>query len=65
VLDRLLEEDRLTIDGISATSAGSIVVAPTHGLMVEGREGAKDALAHFLKVIVHRDVVEHLPTAFS
>jgi NTE family protein len=45
VLDRFLEEDQLTVDGISATSAGSInAVVLAHGLMVGGREGAKRAL---------------------
>jgi NTE family protein len=48
VLDRFLEEDQLAIDGISATSAGSInAVVLAHGLAVGGREGAKTALAHF------------------
>ena len=45
VLDRLLEEDRLSIDGITATSAGAInAVALAYGLSVGGREGAKDVL---------------------
>jgi len=48
VLDRLLEEDQLAIDGITATSAGSInAVVLAHGLSVGGREGAKRALALF------------------
>ena len=48
VLDRFLEEDQLIIDGISATSAGSInAVVLTHGLMIGGREGGKKALANF------------------
>jgi len=48
VLDRLLEDDRLTIDGITATSAGSInAVVLAHGLSVGGREAAKKALALF------------------
>ena len=48
VLDRLLEEDQLIIDGISATSAGSInAVVLAYGLAVGGREGAKEALTHF------------------
>ncbi len=47
VLDRFLEEDQLTIDGISATSAGSInAVVLACGLAVGGREGAKDAQVH-------------------
>jgi NTE family protein len=48
VLDRLLEEDQLTIDGISATSAGSInAVVVACGLAVGGRAEAKRALKHF------------------
>src|ERR1700748_3888267 len=48
VLDRLLEEESLTFDGITAASAGSInavVIAP--GLAVGGRQGAKQALQLF------------------
>jgi NTE family protein len=48
VLDRLLEEDQLIIDGITATSAGSInAVVLAHGLSAGGREGAKKALTLF------------------
>jgi NTE family protein len=48
VLDRLLEENNLTLDGITAASAGSInAVLLTHGLSVGGRQGAKQALALF------------------
>jgi NTE family protein len=47
-VDRLLEEDRLPIDGISATSAGSInAVVVACGLAVGGRAEAKRALKHF------------------
>jgi NTE family protein len=42
VLDRLLEENNLTLDGITAASAGSInAVLLAHGLSVGGRQGAK------------------------
>ena len=48
VLDRLLEEDQLIIDGISATSAGSVnAVVLAYGLAVGGREGAKKVLTRF------------------
>jgi NTE family protein len=48
VLERLLEEPRLEIDGVSATSAGAMNAAVlAHGLTVGGREGACDALADF------------------
>jgi NTE family protein len=48
VLDRLLQEPRFEIEGISATSAGAInAVVLAHGLTVGGREGAVAALADF------------------
>jgi NTE family protein len=48
VLDRLLEEPSFAIDGISATSSGTInAVVLAHGLTVGGREGAKKALFDF------------------
>jgi NTE family protein len=48
VLQRLLEEPRLEIEGVSATSAGAMnAVVLAHGLTVGGRKGAIDALAHF------------------
>jgi NTE family protein len=50
VLDRLLEEDRLEIDGISGTSAGAMnAVVLADGLHKGGREGAREALYTFWK----------------
>src|SRR5271166_4229675 len=50
VLERLLEEPGLEIDGVSATSAGAMnAVVLAHGLAVGGREGAMLALADFWK----------------
>jgi NTE family protein len=47
-LDRLLEEDEIDIEGISATSAGAMnAVALKHGWVLGGREGARDWLASF------------------
>ena len=46
VLDRLLEEERVAFEGISATSAGAMNAAVlAHGLTEGGREGARRALA--------------------
>lgn len=46
VLDRLLEEEQFEIEGISGTSAGAMnAIALTHGLLENGREGAKKTLA--------------------
>jgi predicted acylesterase/phospholipase RssA len=48
VLDRLLEDKRLFIEGITATSAGTIsAVVLADGLAAGGREGAKHALRRF------------------
>jgi len=48
VLDRLLEEERLAFDGISATSAGAVnAVVLAYGLAVGGREGAKRSLDRY------------------
>jgi NTE family protein len=48
VLDRLLEEKDLTIDGISGTSAGAMNAALlVNGYMKNGREGAKEDLERF------------------
>jgi NTE family protein len=50
VLDRLLEEECLAIDGITATSAGAInAVTLAYGLSTGGREGAKKTLRCFWK----------------
>ena len=45
VLDRLLEEERLNFDGITATSAGAVnAVVLADGLAAGGREEARNAL---------------------
>lgn len=46
VLDRLLEEDRLPLGGISGASAGAVNAAMlAHGLLEGGRDGAREALS--------------------
>ncbi len=48
VLDRLLEDDRILIEGISGTSAGAMnAVVVAQGLMLGGGQGARAALRHF------------------
>lgn len=48
VLDRLLEQEDLAFEGISATSAGAMNAAVfAYGLAVAGREGARKALADY------------------
>ncbi len=52
VLDRLLEDDRLAPDAISATSAGAMnAVVMAWGVSQGGREGARASLAEFWKKI--------------
>ena len=48
VLDALLEDGRLRLDGVSGTSAGAMnAVMLAQGLMVGGNEGAREALRAF------------------
>lgn len=52
VLDRLLEEENLAFEGISATSAGAMNAAVfAYGLAVGGRDGARKALTAYWKRI--------------
>jgi NTE family protein len=48
VIDRMLEEQWIVLDGLSGTSAGAMNAAVlAHGLLAGGRQGARDALAAF------------------
>ena len=48
VLDRLLEEPRIEVEGVSATSSGAMnAAAMAHGLTIGGRAGAREALENF------------------
>ncbi|MGL5115957.1 MAG: patatin-like phospholipase family protein [Beijerinckiaceae bacterium] len=50
VLDQLIEDGRIEIDGISATSAGAMnAVVYAHGKMLGGSDGAREALESFWK----------------
>jgi NTE family protein len=52
VLDRLLEDDRIGFEGVSATSAGAMNAAVmAYGLAVGGRPGARRALGAFWRRI--------------
>ena len=54
VLDRLLEEERIAFDGISATSAGAMnATVAAFGLSQGGRAGARQALANFWRRVSH------------
>jgi NTE family protein len=52
VLDRLLEEERLSFEGITGTSAGAVnAVVLADGLAAGGREGARQALRQYWKKV--------------
>src|ERR1700754_4724695 len=54
VLDRLLEEKWLGIDGISGTSAGAMNAAVlVHGHIQNGPAGAREALEKFWREVSH------------
>src|SRR5215467_2707862 len=50
VLDRLLEDERIGFDGVTATSAGGVnAVVLADGLALNGREGARERMRNFWK----------------
>ena len=54
VLDRLLEDGRVAVEGISATSAGAMnATVAAYGMSAGGREGARLALANFWRRVSH------------
>ena len=54
VLDRLLEDERIAIEGISATSAGAMNATVTaYGISEGGRAGARQALTNFWRRVSH------------
>src|SRR3954468_4111724 len=55
VLDRLMRDGRIFIDGISGTSAGAMnAVVFTDGFIKGGRQGAIDSLGTFWKAVSER-----------
>lgn len=61
VLDRLLEEENLTFDGVVATSAGAMNAAVlAYGLAEGGRRGAQTALANFWRRVSHAGAMSPL-----
>jgi NTE family protein len=54
VLDRLLDEERLSFEGVVATSAGAMNAAVlAYGMAEGGRKGAKAALTNFWRRVSH------------
>jgi NTE family protein len=67
VLDRLLEDERIAFEGLSATSAGAMnAVTLAYGLTLGGRDGARKALANFWRRVAHAGMISPLqPTWFE
>lgn len=54
ILDKLLEDGRIAIDAISATSAGSVnAVVLADGMLKGGHAGAREALRDFWETLSH------------
>ncbi|WP_338105268.1 patatin-like phospholipase family protein [Microvirga tunisiensis] len=65
VLDRLLEEDAIAFDGISATSAGAVnAVVCAYGLIKGGRGGARQALREFWQQISRTALLSPIQPSF-
>lgn len=67
VLDRLLEDERISFEGICATSAGAMnAVVMAYGLTTGGREGARRTLAEYWRRVSELGVWGPLqPTLFD
>lgn len=67
VLDRLLEDERIAFEGLSATSAGAMnAVVMAYGMTQGGREGARKALTGFWRRVAHAGMISPLqPTWFE
>jgi NTE family protein len=67
VLDRLLEDERIGFEGLSATSAGAMnAVTLAYGMTLGGREGARKALTQFWRRVAHAGMISPLqPTLFE
>lgn len=60
-LDRLLEDPRIDIEGISGASAGAMnAVVMSYGLAIGGRDGARQALADFWGSVSTKDLYSFL-----
>jgi NTE family protein len=67
VLDRLLEDERIAFEGISATSAGAMnAVVLAYGMTIGGAEGARKALADYWRRISNAAMMSPLqPSPFD
>ena len=66
VLDRLLEDERIAFEGLSATSAGAMnAVTLAYGMTLGGREGARKALTQFWRRVAHAGMISPLQPTWA
>jgi NTE family protein len=66
VLDKLLEDGRVSIDGLCATSAGSMnAIVYAYGKMKGGTDGAREALHTFWKKVSTSNILSNFQTNTS
>jgi len=66
VLDRLLEDERIEIEGISGASAGAMnAVVLAHGMTIGGRDGARRALADFWNAVARSAPFSAVPESLA
>lgn len=66
VLDRLLEDERIDIEGVSGASAGAMnAVVLAHGMTVGGRDGARQALKDFWSSVASHAPFSKIPEALA
>jgi NTE family protein len=65
VLDRLIEEDGIAFEGMSATSAGAMnATVMAYGMAVAGREGARQTLRDFWRRVSNAALFSPLQPSF-
>ncbi len=66
VLDRLLEDGRIRIEGLSGASAGAMnAVVFAHGYTQDGNDGAREALSRFWESVGTRELFSVVPSAWG
>ena len=66
VLDRLLEDGRIDIEGICGTSAGALnATVLAYGHMRGGNDGAREALHSFWRAVSDTSMISQLGSAFA
>ncbi len=66
VVDRLLDEDDIQIEGLSGTSAGGMnAAALAQGLLKNGNQGAKDELKRYWEMVMRQSPSHYIPSGVS